>query len=161
MRLEQRSVNEEARALLAQLEHPQWPRILITGSRTWVSATSIRTALERLLAHYQRITVVHGDCPRGADAMASRWAKRYRSAVVQELAVPAPWGTYGNRAGNLRNGAMVNLGAHMVLVFAMPCEKRKPWCPPGEHPSHGTADCVQKARDADLMVKFSPEGLAW
>jgi len=51
-------------------------RVLVTGSRTWTDEQAIRTALASVIRLHgpERVTVVHGACPRGADALADRIA---------------------------------------------------------------------------------------
>jgi hypothetical protein len=57
-------------------------RLLLTGSRTWDDTSVIEHALAVILArHPERVLLVHGACPRGADAIAAAyaaWAPGYR-----------------------------------------------------------------------------------
>lgn len=91
----------------------------MTGSRTWSDAATVRRVLEALVDPYRRLesTVVHGACRSGVDAMAGAWA-REKGVPVEEH--PADWAA-GRRAGPLRNQAMVDLGADLVLAFLSPC----------------------------------------
>jgi hypothetical protein len=90
-------------------------RILVTGSRTWTDEEAIDTAIQNAIGNqWGPHTVVHGDCPSGADAQADRWA-RYRGLEVERH--PADWEQYGKRAGFLRNAQMVGLGADVCLAF--------------------------------------------
>lgn len=57
--------------------------------------------------------IVHGDCPRGADAIAKALAIQWE--VTQE-AHPADW-SLGKPAGFIRNKLMVDLGADVCLAF--------------------------------------------
>jgi hypothetical protein len=46
-------------------------RLLVTGSRTWDDDAVIEHALAAVLArHPEGVLLVHGACPRGADAIA-------------------------------------------------------------------------------------------
>jgi hypothetical protein len=156
-------------AVLAQVEPlaaefiPNMPffRVIVTGSRDWRDAASVWTPLNALLGHYRRIVVVHGLCPDGADAHAESWLQENVGPHVRPGRFPADWARHGGQAGFIRNGVMVRAGADLVLAFANPCRRRRPWCPPGEHPSHGTADCVKQARGAKIPIKFSPKGMSW
>lgn len=58
--------------------------------------------------------IVHGACPRGADAMADALAKQWGVAVE---AHPADWKQHGRRAGFVRNAEMAELGADVCLAF--------------------------------------------
>ncbi|WP_031514818.1 DUF2493 domain-containing protein [Streptomyces sp. NRRL F-5123] len=89
-------------------------RVLVTGSRDWHQPVSIEIALTSLLLTRRHITVVHGACPRGADAMAHAWATT-RGIEVEPH--PADWQQHGKAAGFRRNAEMVNLGADLCLAF--------------------------------------------
>ncbi|MDT0608819.1 SLOG family protein [Streptomyces lancefieldiae] len=98
-------------------------RVLVTGSRTWPAPEAVWSALndvrdEALLAD-RRLIVVHGACPRGADAQAASWCRIANSFIhgVTEEAHPADWQSGGKRAGFIRNARMVKLGADVVLAF--------------------------------------------
>jgi hypothetical protein len=98
-------------------------RALVTGSRDWPSSPTVWAALNEvragaLLAGH-RLTVVHGSCPRGADAHAAAWCKTVYcfDATVTEEKHPANWQLNGKRAGFIRNQLMVNLGADVCLAF--------------------------------------------
>lgn len=98
-------------------------RVLVTGSRDWQKLEVIRFALDYAFceaAHTARpLTVVHGACPRGADAQAADYANYLisRDLPVKVEAHPANWQLNGKRAGFIRNQLMVNLGADLCLAF--------------------------------------------
>jgi hypothetical protein len=87
-------------------------RVLITGSRDWEDRDLIYEVLNGLEA---KSTIVHGDCPTGADKMADEWADCQPDIRVERY--PADWETYGRSAGPRRNKKMVNLGADVCLAF--------------------------------------------
>lgn len=105
-------------------------RILITGSRDWPDQHAVNSEINRFIAETcellrdsfgdpvdydtSKIVIVHGDCPTGADRMASDWA--IDNWVAQEPH-PADWAAFGKRAGYLRNAEMVALGASVCLAF--------------------------------------------
>jgi hypothetical protein len=128
-------------------------RAIVTGSRTWKEPVPVFAALD-ILTDSGDLTVVHGDCPEGADRWAKIWCSKqvYLSKCrVKEEPYPANWATYGNRAGFIRNQEMVNLGADVVLAFSDWCTKLTcPWYK--RHMSHGTENCVQAARNAGIEV---------
>ena len=135
-------------------------RVLVTGSRDWPDAGRIRGELAALAdAHPEGRLVVHGDAARGADRMASDWARTMRNdgRRVAEEAHPADWARYGGHSGFLRNAAMAALGANEVLAFIVPCSQR--YCRrPQPHGSHGASDCVARAEKAGMLVRrFAPD----
>lgn len=93
-------------------------RILITGSRNWDDAEHIRKVITFLALEAQYrgepVTVVHGACHDGADAMADRVANELRLTVERH---PADWGRHGRSAGFIRNAEMVKAGADMCVAF--------------------------------------------
>lgn len=133
-------------------------RILVTGSRNWVDKVRVYHALNET-ARFQAV-VVHGACPTGADAIASKWCQMQED--VTEEPHPAKWrrrnGSYDPMAGFKRNAEMVDLGADICLAFVMPCTK--PNCPKRHghpHDSHGTSHTIELARAAGITVKeFRP-----
>ena len=72
-------------------------RLLVTGSRTWDEPRIIEQALAVVLArHPGGVVLVHGACPRGADAIAAAYAACTPGYQIE--AHPADWHRYG-RAG--------------------------------------------------------------
>jgi len=52
-------------------------RLLVTDSRTWNDTRAIRHAMAMILArHTEGALLVHGACPRGADAIAAAYTDR-------------------------------------------------------------------------------------
>jgi Bifunctional DNA primase/polymerase, N-terminal/YspA, cpYpsA-related SLOG family len=89
-------------------------RVLVTGSRTWTDEDAIVDALARLsVEHDSALVVVHGGCPRGADAIAHAWCHSTGTAVERH---PADWST-GRAAGHRRNAAMVATRPDLCLAF--------------------------------------------
>lgn len=116
-------------------------RVLITGSRTWRDEQTIRNALAAVVFQHDpaNVTIVHGACPTGADAIADRIATDWGSGLTVERH-PADWERYGRRAGPLRNQHMVDLGADLCLAFQV-------------NGSRGTADCIRRAERAGIPVR--------
>ena len=124
-------------------------RVIVTGSRLLESAHPVRAELYDLLnnlAPNETLTVVHGDCPTGADRHASNWVadQHYDTdlGIVIEERHPADWNMFGPAAGPRRNSEMVALGADLVLAF-----------PVGA--SRGTRDTMTKARAAGILVQVT------
>jgi hypothetical protein len=91
-------------------------RLLVTGSRTWDDSATIGQALAVILArHPGGVLLVHGACPRGADAIAAACAARTPGYQIE--AHPADWHRYGRAAGHRRNAEMITLGADGCVAF--------------------------------------------
>jgi hypothetical protein len=118
-------------------------RVLVTGSRTWEHAEHVTSALEAVRADCagqgQRLTVVHGACPRGADAIADAWAIAHHSEGVRVERHPADWDRIGRRAGFRRNSLMVAAGADLCLAFI-------------RDESTGATHCADRAEAAGIPV---------
>jgi hypothetical protein len=121
-------------------------RVLVTGSRDWTDRDGVRAALNVVLSEkplHEKLVVVHGACPTGADRWADEWARTHAECHdVTAERHPAPWRTAGKQAGHWRNQHMVNLGADLCLAFFQPGAANK-----------GTADCVRKALAADIPIR--------
>ena len=91
-------------------------RLLVTGSRTWDDPRTTEQALAVILArHPGGILLVHGGCPRGADAIAAAYAVRTPGYQIE--AHPADWHRYGRGTGHRRNAEMIALGADGCVAF--------------------------------------------
>lgn len=154
------SAQQEPTATGLDLNSPYF-ELIVTGSRDWSGRASVWKPLNRMLIQHRRLLIRNGKNKRGADRLVSDWAERFKDSLVLEDPYLPDWDAFGNYAGNLRNQRMVDAGAQAVMAWANPCRKNGRWCPPGEHPSHGTADCVKRARAAKIPVYFSPEGMSW
>lgn len=109
-------------------------RILVTGSRDWVDADTIRTAFRKHTSDISvasDVTVVHG-AATGADTLSGKIAQMHGFMVEEH---PANWDDCGDdcgpehyryrydrtpycpRAGFKRNALMVDLGADICLAF--------------------------------------------
>lgn len=141
-------------------------RILVTGSRNYTAEDIIRAALANVIAARgpENVTVIHGACPRGADAIADRIAIGWTGVTVERY--PAVWDacslgcppdhrikkrvgdtdhpgeldTYCPKAGPRRNALMVGLGADICLAFPIPGGR-------------GTANCMKLATVAGIPVE--------
>ena len=90
--------------------------LLVTGSRTWHDIATIGRALAVILdRHPGGVLLVHGACPRGADAIAAAYAARTPGYQIE--AHPADWRRYGRAAGYRRNAEMIALGADGCAAF--------------------------------------------
>lgn len=109
-------------------------RVLITGSRDWTDVDVIASVINALPPD---TVIIHGACPRGADAIAHRLANA-RGLVVETW--PADWRRYGAHAGIMRNQQMIDEGKP-TDAHAFPL----PW-------SRGTYDCMRRLRAAGVPL---------
>lgn len=111
-------------------------RVLVTGSRAWDNGLAVWEALESIQYYPRTLVVVHGGA-RGADDMASRWARVHGACGgIADEPHEADWegpchpscrpghrrtrrdGTeFCPAAGAYRNAEMVALGADLCLAF--------------------------------------------
>jgi hypothetical protein len=111
-------------------------RIIVTGSRHWSNQEWVEEVLSSFIDEGEDVTIVHGDCPSGADRFASIWCDVYD---IKQERHPADWATYGRSAGPRRNQHMVALGADLVLAFPV-------------LGSRGSWDCMRRAEKAGIKV---------
>jgi hypothetical protein len=101
-------------------------RLLVTGSRTWDDDAVIEHALAAVLArHPEGVLLVHGACPRGADAIAVAGAARTLGFQVE--AHPADWHRYGRVRGN---GATARWLPWKLTAVSRSCVEPAPALPP-------------------------------
>lgn len=117
--------------------------LLVTGSRDWTNKEAIKQVLGQF-CEGEVVTLMHGDC-RGADRLSEEALRELEAEGVLEVMdverYPADWGLYGRAAGPVRNKRMVGMGPDLVLAFHENLKESK-----------GTADCVRKAKAADIRV---------
>ena len=121
-------------------------RVLVTGSRTWDAEGTLRAALHELYyaavgSGADRLVVVHGANPRGADAMADTWVRDHaQHGTVTAERHPADWHQYGRSAGYRRNAEMVGAGADLCLAFV-------------RDDSAGATNCLRLAERAGIATR--------
>ena len=106
-------------------------RVIVCGGRYYSDRRAVAHALLRLP---QDATLVHGAC-QGADRLA---ASTWESWGGRTEAHKPAWDDHGGAAGPLRNQEMVDAKADLLIAF------------PG---GKGTADCVKRARKAQIPVQ--------
>lgn len=118
--------------------------MLICGSRGWKD----ESAVEAVLAGYKytnpTLTLIHGHCKDGADAIADRLAHQMGVPTVR---VAANWQRFGKRAGVIRNQKMLDEQKPDVVVAFRAFGK-----------SAGTDDMVQRALKAGVTTFVIHEG---
>lgn len=116
--------------------------ILVCGSRTFSDYDLLDETLSTLILERRYsivFSIIEGACPTGADAMAYRWRREHG---VFGHRFPAEWGTYGKRAGYLRNKKTLDKGKpDLVLAFF------------DESPCKGTHMMCKLAEDVGVEVR--------
>jgi len=109
---------------------------VVTGSRSWTDKEQIR----KKLLEYDIHLVIHGGCPKGADALAQEVCKEEDIPVEK---CKAKWDKYGRVAGFIRNAEMLDeYKPDIVLAF---------W--DGESP--GTSNCIKQASFRGIKLDVS------
>lgn len=102
-------------------------RILITGSRDWDCYDSIKARINEAIVEWAKehpglekgpitwVTVVHGNCLRGADALADHYASKVLRCTIERY--DADWAQFQRRAGFVRNRRMVESMPDICLAF--------------------------------------------
>lgn len=72
----------------------------------------LNTYLDKILEEFKNIIIIHG-AAKGADSLASTWAKRNK---IEQLSFPANWNAYGKAAGSLRNLQMLEEGKPDLVI---------------------------------------------
>lgn len=147
----------ESPLTIPSLFDPFW-RVLVTGSRAHDDPALVHKALVQQNLTHQLMTVIHGDCPTGADLFAKEWTMghillgmRAGVSTLRHEPYPAYWNELGKSAGPIRNKYMVGLGAHVCLGFPTPS-------------SRGTISCMKAAYAAGIPVVnlgTLPEGVSF
>lgn len=113
-------------------------RVIIAGTRTFQDYELLKNhttfMLSRRVDAYEDIEIVSGGAS-GADALGERYAREHGYKLT---IFAADWGRYGRRAGPLRNRQMVEY-ADALIAFH-------------DGNSRGTANVIQEAREAGLLV---------
>ena len=104
-------------------------KLLVSGSRNLKNYEFFSKCMETVCT--KNTSLVFGDCPTGADAMALKYAKdnKYQYAIYI-----ADWKQYGKAAGPIRNRTMVDIEKPSRGIFFRAKD------------SKGTVDCLNYAK---------------
>jgi hypothetical protein len=137
--------------------------VAVTGARTYKSALTVSEKLSEVHAKNPIQILLSGHCNQGADLYAEDWAKLNG---VQQIWIPAAWQSmHGMASGFMRNLLLLNVTMEIakpsmprLLAFTSRCMLMTPKCPNQQiHMTHGTADCVRKARDLPIRIHRYPD----
>lgn len=106
--------------------------VIVCGDRDYGNREKVFSTLDALHAEEPVALLRHG-CAPGADGLADEWA---RMRGVKVAIHRADW-SQGRKAGPIRNQAMVDAGADLLVAF------------PGDR---GTADCTRRAKAAGIRA---------
>lgn len=120
------------------VEYPSL-RVVVTGSREWGDFRAVQETLHDVLLKQGEFLLGVGDCPTGADAIATRWAAYHLAWPVSVF--HAPWAKRSKAAGMIRNHFMIDMfQPALVLAFPLP-------------QSRGTVDCMKYAASKGIEVR--------
>lgn len=92
-------------------------RVIVCGSRSWGCGSGESTKVyDRIRQIPAGATIVHG-AAEGADQLAAHAARTLGYRIEAFPVTPADWHRHGKRAGILRNLAMLDAGADLVIAF--------------------------------------------
>lgn len=112
--------------------------IIVGGTRTFSDFRMLSDRLDGWTAEYDKVVVVTGACPTGADALAERWAFENRFGVLR---FHPDWEKHGKSAGPMRTLEMLkDSGATRAYVF---------W----DGKSPGSKYLIEQARKRGLKVR--------
>jgi len=111
-------------------------KIVVTGGRDYTGKGLLKVLRTIYAATPDgHLTIIHGGCPTGADAVAHSFC---RSLSVNEQEFKADWDQHGKYAGPLRNLKML-------------CES-KPNLVIATSGGRGTANCVERSQSLEIPV---------
>lgn len=119
-------------------------RVLICGSRGWKDVQPIEAVILGYGALNGSLTLIHGHCPDGADAIADRVALKHG---LEPVRVPANWKRFGKGAGPIRNQKMLDEQKPEVVIAFRAHGK-----------STGTDDMIKRALKAGVPTFVLTEG---
>jgi hypothetical protein len=115
-------------------------KLAIVGSRDYTNYYQLKIIIAKTLKKWNMkisdVTLVVSGGAKGADTLASQWAKEYKKPIT--MFIP-DWKAFGKAAGPMRNTDIVNECTHMI---AFPSTKGK-----------GTQDSIKKARNDNKLVE--------
>lgn len=132
-------------------------KIIVSGSQRWTGVhaeTKIRNVLNAThslcIVLGEELTVVHGDGPDGADAIADQWATRRQGEGVSVARIPAAWSRLDRRAGILRNQYMIDLHWNADFLFGFLRDN-----------SPGTTHALAYARERGITTRTISWAAVW
>lgn len=130
--------------------------IVVTGSRTWTNEAQIKERMEELEAEAsakgEKLTIVHGDSPRGADRMCGKWADIVGAKVIPE---PADWDNGRIVNTGYRHVNLAGLDRNELMLDKYNPDRVEAFRSDGK--SSGTDHCIKEARKRNIEVIVNHE----
>jgi hypothetical protein len=98
----------------AELLLPKGPKIVFAGGVDCTDHQRIWAVLDKVLAKYPDMVLIHGGTPKGAEKAAACWADRRK---VKQIAFKPDWKLDGKAAPFKRNDRMLEIVPAGVVVF--------------------------------------------
>ena len=113
-------------------------KILVCGGRDYKFKNVVFFVLDEInrVGNEQITSIVHGNCPTGADRFVSQYAKEN---ILVEYPISADWNKDGKSAGPIRNSLMLQTHEDIKIVVAFPGNR-------------GTNDMIKKSIDKQKRV---------
>jgi len=93
---------------------PEGPKIALTGGYDFQDHQAVWTALDRVHAKHPDMVLIHGGSPKGAEHIASLWA---RERKIAQVAFKPDFNRFKNAAPFRRNDQMLEILPIGVIVF--------------------------------------------
>lgn len=116
--------------------------IIVTGSREFFDWRLLFSSLHPYSKSYEGLLLKYGDAKTGTDLYTDMYAEATQCNFQKW---DAEWKKFHKGSGIIRNHAMVDSGANLVLGF--PTDR-------DGGPSKGTKDCCEYAWKKGIYVKF-------
>ena len=94
--------------------HPPGPKIVVTGGLDYNDHKLIWAKLDQVHEKHPDMVLVHGKSPKGAEKIASLWAKNRN---VPQIGFAPDWGKHGRSAPFKRNDEMLEIVPKGVMHF--------------------------------------------
>jgi hypothetical protein len=94
--------------------HPPGPKIVVTGGLDYNDHKLIWAKLDQVREKHPDMVLVHGKSPKGAEKIASLWAKNRN---IPQIGFVPDWGKHGRSAPFKRNDEMLEIVPKGVMHF--------------------------------------------
>lgn len=110
-------------------------KLIVAGSRTLNDYGIVKSAINELVSQGMVITAIIDGTARGADQLASRYAREHG---IENIRVPAEWSLYHRGAGIIRNRKMAEMADALLALW--------------DSKSRGTMNMIKTANSMGIPV---------